>query len=203
MTPPRHGIIPPFHGIDHHPRDQFRGIEPTSPIRRPRPERVPPHLQPLTERNKENLPPAQLRQLEQRQENARQATIARRTQLPTNATVPAALGREIGALRMVGRGRDGGPRGALVELEPRPDGRRRLMEIQRPREFEENQRIVRPRPLTERDERTLGGGRQQVVAMPSPRTVRATNNPNLDDLTDMDTGLPVDPPQRVTRDFPR
>jgi hypothetical protein len=77
------------------------------------------------------------------------------------------------------------------------------MEIQRPRELGENQRIVRPRRLTERDERTLGGGREQVVAMPSPRTVRATNNPNLDDLTDMDPGLPVDPPQRVTRDFPR
>jgi hypothetical protein len=103
---------------------------------------------------------------------------------------------------MVGRGRDGRPRGALVELEPRPDGRRRLMEIQRPRESGENARNVRPRLLSERDERTLGGGREQIVAMPSPHTVRATNNPNLDDLTDMDTGRPVDPPQRVTPGFP-
>jgi hypothetical protein len=203
MTPPRQGIIPPFHGIGHHPRDQFRGIEPTSPIRRPRPERVPPHLQPLIERNMENLPPSELRRLEQRQENARQANIARRTQVPANATAPDALGREIGGLGMVGRGRDGRPRGALVELEPRPDGRRRLREIERPRRLGENQRNTRPRPLTERDEHALGDDRQQVVAMPSPRTVRATNNPNLDDLTDMDTGLPVDPPQRVTPDLLR
>jgi hypothetical protein len=98
---------------------------------------------------------------------------------------------------MVGRGGDGRQRRALVELEPRPDGRRRWREIERPTEPGENERNVRPRMLSEREERTLGGGREQVVAMPSEHAVRATNNPNLDDLTDMDTGRPVDPPQRV------
>jgi hypothetical protein len=41
---------------NHHPRDQFRSIEPSSPVRGPRPELVLPHIQVLTEKNKENLP---------------------------------------------------------------------------------------------------------------------------------------------------
>jgi hypothetical protein len=65
--------------------------------------RVPPHLGPLTERNRENLTRDQLRELEQRQEDARRADIARRTQLPTGATAPVAVISDMAALATVGR----------------------------------------------------------------------------------------------------
>jgi hypothetical protein len=102
-----------------------------------------------------------LRQQENLQEHPRQATMAKRVQLPAGATAPAALAREIEAMGMVGRGSDGRQRRALVELEPRPDGRRRWREIQRPREPRENERNVRPRMLSESDEHMLGGGRDR------------------------------------------
>jgi hypothetical protein len=83
--------------------NQPGGLQPPEPIRAPRSPRVPPHLGPLTARNRENLPRDQLRELEQRQEDVRRAAIARRTQLPTGATAPAAVISDMAALATVGR----------------------------------------------------------------------------------------------------
>jgi hypothetical protein len=82
--------------------NQPGGLQPPEPICAPRPPKVPPHLGPLTERNRENLPRDQLRELEQRQEDVRRAAIARRTQLPTGATAPVAVISDMAALARVG-----------------------------------------------------------------------------------------------------
>jgi hypothetical protein len=185
------------------PRDpnQPGGLQPSEPFRDPRPPQIPNHLGPLTERNKENLPFPQLRELERRQEEARIAAIARRTQLPIGSAVPAALHSELAALGRVGRG--GTTRPALVEIETRPDGRRRIRAVD-PHEAEgENRRWQPPAPLNAQDERTLAGGRQGVVPIPIAGGFRAGNIPNMDDLNPQDTGLPIDPPRPANLGFRR
>jgi hypothetical protein len=183
--------------------NQTGGLQPPEPIRAPRPPRVPPHLGPLTESNKENLPRDQLRELEQRQEDARRADIARRTQLPTGAAAPAAVISDMAALARVGSG--GLPtRNALVELEERPDGRRRFRAMEdEEHDDESNEHRAPPTPLNRSEERMLAGGREDIVPLATPGAIRAENNPNIDDLNPMDTGLTVDPLQRVVIGFRR
>jgi hypothetical protein len=182
--------------------NQPGGLQPPEPIRDPRPPRVPPHLRPLTERNTENLPRDQLRELEQRQEDVRRAAIARRTQLPTGAAAPAAVIANIAALARVGRG--GLPnRNPLVELEPRPEGRRRFRAMEDEEQDVENENRAPPTPLNRRDERMLAGGREDIFPLATPAAIRAENNPNIDDLNPMDTGLEVDPLQSVVFGFRR
>jgi hypothetical protein len=106
------------------------------------------------------------------------------------------------ALARVGRG--GLPhRNALVELEPRPDGRRRFTVMEGEEQHEENENWAPPTPLNRRDEPMLAGGREHIVPLATPGAIRAENNPNMDDLNPMDTGLPVDPLQRVVIGFHR
>jgi hypothetical protein len=178
--------------------NQPGGLQPPEPIRAPRPPRVPPHLGPLTERNRQNLPRDQLRELEQRQEDARRADITRRTQLPTGAAAPAAVISDMAALARVGR--CGLPnRNTLVELEERPDGRRWFRAKEDEEHDDENEHRAPPTPLNRRDERMLAGGREDIVPLATPGAIRAENNPNID----VDTGLPVDPLQRVVIGFRR
>jgi hypothetical protein len=49
----------------------------------------------------------------------------------------------------------------------------------------------------------LAGGREDIVRLVTPGAIRAENNPNMDDLNPMDTGLEVDPLQRVVFGFRR
>jgi hypothetical protein len=182
--------------------NQPGGLRTPEPIRAPRPPREPPHLGPLTARNRENIPRDQLRELERRQDDVRRAAIARRTQLPTGAAAPAAVISDIAALGRVGRG--GLPnRNALVELEPRPDGRRRFRAMEDEEQNDENENRAAPTPLNRREECMLAGGREDIVPLATPGGIRAENNPNIDDLNPMDTGLPVDPLQRVVIGFRR
>jgi hypothetical protein len=184
--------------------NQPGGLEPSSPIRAPRVPTIPNEHGPISERNKENLPRAQLRALEERLEAQRIEQIARRTQLPMGVGAPASLQPALAALRTVGRG--GLPtRNALIELEPRPDGRRRFraMEDEEQEDEDENENRAPPTPLNRRDERTLAGGRPAVAPVATPGGIRARNNPDMEDLNPMDTGLPVDPLQRVVVGFRR
>ncbi|KAA8898840.1 hypothetical protein FN846DRAFT_1023439 [Sphaerosporella brunnea] len=105
-------------------------VEPEDPVQAQyRPARILPHMQPMTARNLENLPPARLRQFEQRQAELRRREIALRTQLPPTIIDTVDFGRELGALRYTGRGGHSGSYQYTVvtELSPRPDGRRRFV----------------------------------------------------------------------------
>jgi hypothetical protein len=106
------------------------------------------------------------------------------------------------ALTRVGRG---GPpnRNALVELEPRPDERRRFRVMEGEEQDGENENRAPPTPLNRREERMLVGGREDIFPLATPAAIRAENNPNIDDLNPMDTGLEVDPLQRVVFGFRR
>jgi hypothetical protein len=108
------------------------------------------------------------------------------------------------ALARVGRG--GLPhRNALVELEAgaAPRWKEAVQSEEGEEQHEENENRAPPTPLNRREECIIAGGREDIVPLATPGGVRAENNPNIDDLNPMDTGLPVDPLQRVVIGFRR
>jgi hypothetical protein len=186
-------------------------ITPPEPNRNPRPPRTQPHLQPICETNKENLPPAQYAQLLNRQEEARLARVARRSQLPASATAPAALGVDLSGLAMVGRGGPP-PRQDLGELELAAVAHgntsrvRRVQREQHQRERrvarEERARRATMQQLNRSEQRRLAGIGEAITPVPIQGVVRATGR-ERNDRDPMDTGALIDPPPRRVHTYRR